>query len=46
VIPYDVISHPTIDIILDVLQSRTLRRELQSLPGYDASFTGKTIAEW
>lgn len=46
VIPYDVINHPTIGIVMDVLQSKDLRRELQSLPGYDASFTGKTIAEW
>jgi putative molybdopterin biosynthesis protein len=46
VVPQDVIEHPTIQVIMDVLQSRDLRRELQSLPGYDASVTGKLIAEW
>lgn len=46
VVPYDMLNHPTVTMIMEVLQSRSLRRELQSLPGYDASFTGKTIAEW
>lgn len=45
VIPGDMLEHPTIRIILDVLQSRALREEIASLPGYDSSQTGRTIAE-
>ena len=45
VIPGDMLDHPTIQVILDVLQSRSLREEIASLPGYGASQTGKTIAE-
>jgi putative molybdopterin biosynthesis protein len=45
VIPGDLESHPTIKILLDVLQSGALRREIDALPGYDGSVTGKVIAE-
>jgi len=45
VIPGDLLEHPTIRVILDVLQSRPLREEIASLPGYDSSQTGKVIAE-
>jgi molybdopterin molybdotransferase/putative molybdopterin biosynthesis protein len=45
VIPGDLNTHPTIKILLDVLQSASLRREIDTLPGYDASVTGKIIAE-
>jgi putative molybdopterin biosynthesis protein len=45
VIPGDLDTHPTIKILLDVLQSGALRKEIDSLPGYDGSVTGKTIAE-
>jgi len=45
VIPGDMLEHPTIRVILDVLQSRALRQEMSSLPGYDPSQTGKIIAE-
>lgn len=45
VIPGDLGSHPTIKILLDVLQSVALRKEIDSLPGYDGSVTGKMIAE-
>lgn len=45
VIPLDVRDHPTIRILLDVLQSAALRREIDTLPGYDGSVTGKVIAE-
>jgi putative molybdopterin biosynthesis protein len=45
VIPGDLYTHPTIKILLDVLQSSTLRKEIDSLPGYDGSVTGKIIAE-
>ena len=43
VIPHDVQNHPGVTAILDVLQSAQLRNELQSLPGYDTTFTGKVI---
>lgn len=45
VIPADLINHPTIKILQDVLQSAALRKELASLPGYDGSVTGNIIAE-
>lgn len=45
VIPGDLGDHPTIKILLDVLQSASLRKEIDSLPGYEGSVTGKTIAE-
>jgi len=45
VMPSDTLDHPTIQVVLDVLQSRSLREEIASLPGYDPSQTGKTIAE-
>jgi putative molybdopterin biosynthesis protein len=45
VIPRDMLDHPTVQVILDVLQSRSLREEIASLPGYGASQTGRTIAE-
>lgn len=37
VIPGDMLEHPTIQVILDVLQSRALRDEIASLPGYNAT---------
>ena len=47
VIPDDLVgSHPTIKILLDVLQSSALRKEIDALPGYDGSVTGKMIAEF
>ena len=46
VIPKDILNHPTVRILLDVLQSATLRKEIDSIPGYEgASVTGKLIAE-
>lgn len=45
VIPGDMLEHPTIRVILDVLQSGALREEIASLPGYGSSQTGKIIAE-
>ena len=45
VIPADFGDHPTVRILLDVLQSAALRREIDTLPGYDGSVTGKIIAE-
>ncbi len=45
VIPSDLERHPTIRVLLDVLQSAALRRELDALPGYDGSVTGRLVAE-
>lgn len=45
VIPYDLLDLSAIKILLDVLQTRAMRKELGSLPGYDASSTGKLIGE-
>ena len=46
VIPDDMAGHPTVRILLDVLQSAPLRREIDALPGYGSSVTGNVIAEW
>ena len=45
VIPYDLLDLTAIKILLDVLQTHAMRKELSSLPGYDASCTGKLIGE-
>jgi putative molybdopterin biosynthesis protein len=45
VIPSDLSGHPTIRILLNVLQSAALRKEIDTLPGYDGSATGKAIAD-
>ena len=45
VVPGDMIAHPTVKILLDVLQSANLKREMQTIPGYDGSVVGKVIAE-
>lgn len=45
VVPDDTSGHPTVKILLDVLQSAALRRDIEALPGYDGSVTGKLIAE-
>jgi putative molybdopterin biosynthesis protein len=45
VIPNDVLTHPTVKILLDVLQSAALRNEIDAIPGYGSSVTGNTIAE-
>jgi len=45
VIPADMMGHPTVKILLDVLQSALLRREIAAIPGYDGSVTGQSIAE-
>ena len=43
VIPLDLMEHPAVKVILDVLQTRAFREELASLPGYESSTTGKVI---
>ena len=44
-VPKDLVDHPGIKIMLDVLQSEPLRREMACLPGYDAKAAGRLIAE-
>ncbi len=46
VIPAEVEHHPTIKILFDVLQSASLRKEIDAIPGYEGSVTGKAIAEF
>jgi putative molybdopterin biosynthesis protein len=43
VIPCDLLDFPAIKILLDVLQTRSLREEISSLPGYESACTGKVI---
>ncbi|MCJ8499806.1 substrate-binding domain-containing protein [Desulfatitalea alkaliphila] len=45
VIPDDMTEHPTIKVLLDVLQSAPLRREIDAVPGYASTATGDTIAQ-
>lgn len=43
VIPDDLLNHPTIRVMLDVLQSRALREEIAGLPGYETTSIGNLI---
>jgi putative molybdopterin biosynthesis protein len=43
VIPAAHVEHPTVRVMLDVLQSRALRTDLAALPGYEVSHTGSTV---
>jgi molybdate-binding protein len=45
VVPKDMSDHPTIRVLLDVLQSAPLRREIDAIAGYESTATGNTIAE-
>lgn len=45
VIPCDFLELAAVKILLDVLQTRSLREELASLPGYESSCTGKVIGQ-
>ena len=45
VIPMDMTGHPTVKVLLDVLQSSLLRKEIDAIPGYESSVTGKAVAE-
>lgn len=45
VIPNDLMEHPAVRLILELMQTRGLREELASLPGYDASIMGAVIGE-
>jgi len=43
VIPDDMLDHPTVRIMLDVLQTRALRDDIASVPGYETSSSGNLI---
>ena len=45
VVPEDMNEHPSMQILLDTLQSGQFRQELGALPGYESSHTGAVIAE-
>lgn len=45
VIPSDFLEHPAVRTMLDELQTKRLREDLASLPGYESSCTGEIIAE-
>lgn len=44
VIPEHIIDLPSVQVILDVMQTKKFRDELSFLPGYETSSTGKVIA--
>ena len=43
VIPGDLMDHQAVKVLLDVIHSKTFREELNSLPGYESSETGKVL---
>jgi molybdate-binding protein len=45
VVPEDLAGHPTVKVLMDVLQFSALRREIDALAGYESSVTGKSVAE-
>lgn len=45
VIPCDFLDLPAVKILLDVMQTRALRDELASLPGYESTCTGEVIGQ-
>jgi putative molybdopterin biosynthesis protein len=46
IIPQEFLALEAVQILLDVLQTKALRRDLASLPGYEAAMTGAIIAEF
>lgn len=44
VIPSDLMEHPTVALLCESLQSNRLQRELQALPGYETTETGRILA--
>lgn len=44
VIPDDMMNHPTVQVLTDILQSSALMNEINAIPGYESSATGKVIA--
>lgn len=45
VVPRAVLGHPAVSLLLEVLQSRALRREIEALPGYEVRDMGAVIAD-
>ena len=45
VIPRDLLAHPAVTAVLEVLASRPFRDELAALPGYHVERTGDVIAD-
>ncbi len=45
VVPKDIQALPEVGYLLDTLQTRKMREDLRSLPGYEAEDTGVVIAE-
>ena len=45
-IPSEHLKHPAIQVLLDVMQSASLRADLSALPGYDVSATGTEQARF
>lgn len=45
IVPLDLRDLPELGYLLDTLQTRKMREDLRSLPGYEAEETGKIIAE-
>ena len=39
-------NHPTVKVLLDVLQTRALREDVAALPGYESSVMGTVIGQW
>ena len=46
IIHHDFLEHSAVKILLDVLQTKALRKDLASLPGYESSTMGKIIGEF
>lgn len=45
IIRHEFLEHPAMKILLDALQTKALRNDLSSLPGYEPSMMGKVIGE-
>lgn len=45
VIPAAHVEHPTVRVMLEVLQDRAFRSDLAALPGYEVSHTGSTVLQ-
>ena len=46
IIRQEFLDLPAVQILLDVLQTKALRLDLATLPGYESSVTGKIIGEF
>ena len=43
-VPRDLLDNPRVARLLDLVQNRTFRRQLDSLPGYETNSTGSEIS--